>query len=106
MSPAEDIKVTGVIVEEVTQPRNDGTRGSGLYAVPFRLSRSADSVWADLFVNNWDRPPQWTSMDRPGIASVYGSKVVLDGTTMEEVERYHKDTSNLVVDETNRHGVS
>ena len=33
---------------------------------------------------------------------MYGSKVVLDGTTMEEVERYHRDTLKLVVDETNR----
>lgn len=102
MKQDEDIRITGVIAEEVSQPRNDGTRGSGLYAVPFRLSQSPDSTWADLFVNNWDRPPQWTSMHRPGIARVYGSKVVLDGTTMEEVERYHRDTLKLVVDETNR----
>ena len=102
MSPEEDIKIIGVIAQEVSQPRNDGTQGSGLYAVPFRLSRAADSTWGELFVRNWDRPPQWTSMHRPGIASVYGAKVVLNGTTMEEVERYHRDTLKLVVDETNR----
>ena len=33
------IKITGVIVDEVTTPRMDGTRGSALYAVPFQLSR-------------------------------------------------------------------
>lgn len=26
------------LANEVTAPRNDGTRGSGLYAVPYRLS--------------------------------------------------------------------
>ena len=102
MSPEEDIKIIGVIAQEVSQPRNDGTQGSGLYSVPFHLSRATDSTWGELFVRNWDRPPQWTSMHRPGIASVYGAKVVLNGTTMEEVERYHRDTLKLVVDETNR----
>jgi hypothetical protein len=41
-------------------------------------------------------------MHRPGIASVEGSTVILDGTTIEEVERYHRDTLQLAIDETNR----
>ncbi len=40
-------------------------------------------------------------MHRPGIASVYGNRVVLDGTTLDEVERYHRDTLKLVVDRAN-----
>jgi hypothetical protein len=36
-------------------------------------------------------------MHRPGIASVQGDRVVLDGTTVEEVEKYHRDTLILVV---------
>lgn len=31
-----------------------------------------------------------------------GSTVILDGTTIDEVERVHRDTLQLVVDETNR----
>ena len=31
-------------------------------------------------------------MHRPGIASVVNDTVLLDGTTMEEVQRSHKDT--------------
>lgn len=41
-------------------------------------------------------------MHRPGIASVYGNKMYLDGTTIEEVERYHKKTLKLAVDVANR----
>jgi len=41
-------------------------------------------------------------MHRPGIARVSGATVTLDGTTIEEVERYHRDTLQLVVAETNR----
>ena len=37
--PGEPVSIVGVIVDEVTHPRMDGTRGSALYAVPFRLSR-------------------------------------------------------------------
>ena len=36
-------------------------------------------------------------MHRPGIASVTGDKVILDGTTIEEVERYHRETLILCV---------
>lgn len=102
MSAEEDIKIIGVVAEEVTQPRLDGTRGSGLHAVPLRLSRAADSTWAQLFVRNWDSPPAFTTLHRPGIAAVYGAKIVLNGTTMEEVEQVHRDTLRLVVEETNR----
>jgi hypothetical protein len=41
-------------------------------------------------------------MHRPGIASLRGDKIYLDGTTMEEVERYHRDTLKLAIQETNR----
>jgi ATPase subunit of ABC transporter with duplicated ATPase domains len=41
-------------------------------------------------------------MHRPGIANIYGSTITLNGTTIEEVERYHRDTLQLAVTETNR----
>lgn len=41
-------------------------------------------------------------MHRPGIASVSGDRIVLNGTTMAEVERYHVETLRLVVEATNR----
>lgn len=34
----EPVKIVGVIVDEVTEPALDGTQGSALYTVPFRLS--------------------------------------------------------------------
>ena len=98
----EDIKITRVIVEDITEPRNDGTRGSALYAIPFALSRQPPSEWAELFIANWNHPPRFTTMHRPGIARIYGSIVTLNGTTIEEVEQYHRDTLHLAVAETNR----
>ena len=102
MAEYSDIKIMRVVTKEVTEPRNDGTPGSGLYAVPFELSDSPPAEWADVFVANWNSPPRYTSMHRPGIARLIRNRVVLDGTTMEEVEKYHKDTILLVLSETNK----
>jgi hypothetical protein len=99
----EDIRITRVIVEDTTVPRNDGTQGSALYSIPFALSSKPPSDWIDLFEENWNHPPRFTTMHRPGIASVYGATAVLSGTTIEEVERYHRDTLQLAIAETNRH---
>ncbi len=98
----EPIKITGVITEDVGEPRNDGTPGSGLYAVPFQLSRAPSPIWVKAFLQCWELPPRFTSMHRPGIARVRDDRIVLDGTTMEEVERFHLDTLKLAVAEANR----
>jgi hypothetical protein len=99
----EPIQITGIVADQVGVPRNDGTHGSALYRVPFRLTQQPPREWAELFVNNWNRPPRFTTMHRPGIASVVGDTVVLDGTTVEEVKDYHRDTLVLVIQETNKH---
>jgi hypothetical protein len=91
----------GVDRDGITAPRNDGTPGSALYSVPLRLSAVPDRAWAELFMRNWDRPPSFSSMHRPGIARVVGDRVVLDGTTVEEVAQYHQRTLKLAVDATN-----
>lgn len=93
----EPIKIKGIVIDEITQPTNDGTAGSGLYRIPFELNRTPSYEWRNLFVNAWNRPPSWSNMHRPGIASAYGNQVILDGTTIEEVEKYHKETLQLAV---------
>jgi len=98
----ETIQITGIIADQVGVPRNDGTRGSGLYRIPFRLTQQPPREWAELFVNNWNHPPSFTTMHRPGIASVVGDTVVLEGTTIEEVKNYHRDTLVIVIQETNK----
>lgn len=96
------IKIKGILVDEVTEPRNDGTLGSALYRIPFNLDQTPSAVWVRLFIDAWDRPSRFTLMHRPGIASVRGNKIILDGTTIEEVEKYHKDTLKLAVQTANQ----
>ena len=96
------IKMLKVISDEVTVPRNDGTPGSALYAVPIQLSGTPSRLWVDLFIQNWNHPPKFTSMHRPGIAKVIGSRIVLDGTTIEEVEKCHQETLKIAVELANK----
>ncbi len=101
-SEFEPIQILGVIADKVGTPRNDGTRGSALYEIPFLLSQTPPYEWAELFVEIWRNPPRYSSMHRRKIASIVGKTIVLDGTTMEEVRDYHRDTLVLVVEETNK----
>lgn len=101
-NPDEPIRILGVITDEVTVPKMDGTRGSALYRIPFRLSRIPSALWRELFIHFWNDPPQWSTMHRFGIASVHGDEIILDGTTMEEVRDYHRDTLKLCVEEANK----
>ena len=98
----EPVRIVGVIADDVTEPRNDRTRGSALYTVPFRLSRPVSHDWSAAFEQVWNHPPQFTTMHRPGIAHARGNRIVLNGTTIDEVQRVHRDTLILCVKETNR----
>jgi hypothetical protein len=95
--PFEPIEIVGVDTPNVSTPRNDGTRGSGLYRVPIKVSRRPPHEWAAAFPDIWNHPPEFTTLHRPGIASVSGDTVVLDGTTIDEVRDYHARTLSLVV---------
>lgn len=97
----EDIKINGILIDEVSIPLNDGSPGSGLYRIPFELNKRPDSDWIQIFIQSWNRPRIFTQMHRPGIASVIGRKVILNGTTIEEVERYHKETLKIAVEMAN-----
>ncbi|WP_317229246.1 toll/interleukin-1 receptor domain-containing protein [Clavibacter sp. MX14-G9D] len=94
------IRVTGVDEKGLGRPRNDGTRGSALYLVPLRLSRQPSRNWATYFVRTWNGS-LFSTMHRPGIASVSGDRILLDGTTVEEVAQLHLDTVREVVMEAN-----
>jgi hypothetical protein len=99
--PFIPIKIEGIVVDEVTLPRMDGTAGSALYKVPLKLSRTPPHEWSQYFVQAFDHPSEWTSMHRPGIASVSGQRVLLDGTSVDEIKKYHHKTLALATDVAN-----
>ena len=95
------IQILGVVTEEMRTPRNDGTRGSALYDVPIQLSRIPSPTWARLFEKTWDHPPAFTSRHRPGICRVIEDRIILKGTTVEEVSNTHAVTLKGVLGEVN-----
>ena len=97
----KDIEILGIITDEVTVPKMDGSRGSALYKIPFRLNKFPSQLWGELFTRNWNSPPRFTTMHRSGIAQVIGDKIILDGTTIEEVRDYHRETLKLCVEKSN-----
>jgi hypothetical protein len=97
MPDNEPIRIVGVDTEGVGEPRMDESRGSALYRVPLLLNRVPETFWASQFVETWNRPPTSSLMHRPGIASIQGDRIILDGTTIDELERYHLATLKLVV---------
>lgn len=97
-----EIKILGIVTDEVTVPTMNGTRGSALYKIPFRLSKYPSELWKKLFIQAWNFPPRFTNMHRFGIASVYGDEIILDGTTIEEVRDIHRDTLKLCVETANK----
>lgn len=97
-----NIAIVEVDLDNIGRPRGDGSPGSALYRVPLKLNMTPPPGWDRLFVQTWDRPPSFTTMHRPGIASVYADRIVLDGTTIEEVRDVHLSTLKLCVAEANR----
>ena len=102
MSDFKPIQITGVIDKDVSKPRGDGTPGSALYNVPFQLSAQPSSAWAQYFPQAWDDPSSSSSRHRPGICTVNGDRIWLNGTTLEEVVQTHTATLQLALNETNR----
>jgi hypothetical protein len=97
----EPIHIVELVISEVGSPENNGTKSGTLYSIPFKLSREAPAEWADLFVQAWDHPSFFTTMFRPGIAKVSRDRIILDGTSMDDVEKYHKTSLILTVEHAN-----
>ncbi|KRL07992.1 toll/interleukin-1 receptor domain-containing protein [Liquorilactobacillus hordei] len=87
-----NVKILGIVTEKVTQPTLDGSRGSALYDIPFKLNTQPPRDWDKFFIYCWRNPSSFTTMHRPSIASVSFDEIWLKGTTMDEVAEYHRDT--------------
>ena len=93
-----DISIAGIDRDNVGVP----PVGDGLYRVALNLSAVPSVEWSRLFVLNWDSPKESTTMHRPHTARVWGSRIVLRRTSMEELERVHLKTLRTVLAATNK----
>jgi len=92
-----DVKILEILVDDVTVPERNGTPGSDLYKVPFRLSCKPSQIWENAFIEAWNNPENHATSHRPGIASIMGNMIILEKTTIEKVEKYHQKTLKLAV---------
>lgn len=89
-------------IVEIDESKTQPIPNEALYKIFIELNQYPSIDWADLFIQCWNHPPQFTSMHKPSIASIQGKYIVLDGTTADEIQQYHKDTLKLVLAETNK----
>jgi hypothetical protein len=94
------IRVIGIDRDDVGTPRGDGSPGSALYVVPLILSRTPSRLWATAFSERWNHA-LFSTMHRPGIGSVRGDRIILDGTTVEEVAQHHLQSVKQAIDYAN-----
>ncbi len=92
-----EVKIKG-IDESMTLP----IQGKSLFKIYIELDQDPPYEWDDIFIQSWNHPPQFTSMHRPSIATVQGKYICLNGTTADEIEKYHKTTLKLALVEANR----
>jgi hypothetical protein len=100
-SKITEVRIIEVLIDEISLPRLDGTPGSGLYKIPLLLNIKPSATWIRYFEKFWKRPTYFSQMHRPEIAKVIGNKILLDGTTLEELKKYHKRTLDIVISDAN-----
>lgn len=87
----EPVRLVRVVTNEVGFPseNSDGTRG--VYTVVFQLSHEPSARWGDYMVHFWDRPQVAYSQGkhRPGMVSVVANRLMMEETTIDEVEGFH-----------------
>jgi hypothetical protein len=93
----EPIRITGIIVDRVSDPQS----GANLYEIPLRLSRTPDPDWVHHFLQAWDMPQHFASSHRPAM-EVGSDSIILDGTTIDELEQFHLQALKLAAEEANR----
>lgn len=71
-------------------------RGPNFSLQAIRNAITTECEWAQLFVETWNYPPRFTNMHRPGIARIQGDRGILDGTTVDEIEKHHRETLKVV----------
>ncbi len=90
------IQITGVIVEQVGDPPPGATH----YEIPLRLSRPPEPEWTIYLLRAWDGQQHVGPTSRPGI-EVGSDRIILDGTTIDDIEQYHMQTLKRAIDEAN-----
>ena len=93
----EPVRLTGVVIEAMHGPSDASLDGP--YDIPFQLSCVTSPEWEQEFLKAWDR---LSTKGQAVTASVGADQIILNSTTIDDVERFYLDTLKLAVAEANR----
>jgi hypothetical protein len=91
------IRITSVIVEQVGDPSPGATH----YEIPLQLSRPPEPEWVIYLLRAWDGQQHVAPTSRPGI-EVGADRIILDGTTIDDLEQYHMQPLERAIGEANQ----
>ena len=87
-------QIKGIVLDEIGTPRSDQNARECPLQGSFPALASPVGRLGTVLVQTWDRPPSFSTMHRPA-SPESRVIVILDGTTVEEVEKVHLDTLKL-----------
>ena len=96
----ERIEVGDMIKDEITCSYNS-LAGTLFYSIPFKLTRRPTDTWRNIFQQAWNNPPRFTPVHRPNIAKINDDIITLDGATMEEINKFLRETLLVCVNYAN-----
>ncbi|MGH2684007.1 MAG: hypothetical protein ACRDJP_00880 [Actinomycetota bacterium] len=87
----EPVRLARVVTNEVGFPSDNSDGSRGVYTVVFQLSYEPSARWGDYLVHYWDRPQVAYAQGkhRPGMVSVVANRLMMEETTIDEVEGFH-----------------
>lgn len=87
-----EFKILRIVDDRIKPILSNGIPKGALCEIPFELNGTPDQKWNLFFIEYWNSPNEYTTMHRPGIATVDKNWIILNGTTVDEVKKYHKKT--------------
>jgi hypothetical protein len=88
----DDIKINGIIINEVFSPKKADLLDKTLFNVPFKLSRKPSSQWEKAFMSVVNNSTHSKSINLPQIACIQGDMIILNGVKIEDIETHHRST--------------
>ena len=87
----EPVKLVRVVTNEVGFPSDNSDGSRGVYTVVFQLSHEPSARWGDFLIHFWDRPQVAYAQGkhRPGMVNVVANRLMMEETTIDEVEGFH-----------------
>ncbi|MBI5402512.1 MAG: hypothetical protein HY959_03865 [Ignavibacteriae bacterium] len=87
----KEFKPVNIQITKIQEEKMSILKGS-LLIIPIGINSNPPHEWINFFIDYFNNPTSFTSHHRPGIANVIGNEIILNGTTVDEIEKCHRTT--------------